>query len=75
MYSQFACTWHLHISALENIPSNTFRKNFPPKNCEAKLATVTNQPVTRPPTTSSGQKKVSLQPVESIDSCRCGLNF
>ena len=47
------------------------RKNFSQKKCGAKLATVANQPVTRPTPTYSG-KKNSLQPVESIDSYRSG---
>ena len=67
-FSQFARTWH-HISALEIFRQVFPRKNFSQKKCGAKLATVTSQPVARPPPTSSG-KKNSLQPVESIDGYR-----
>ena len=50
--SQFARTWN-QISTLENFPSSTFLQEFPPKKCGTKLATVMNQPVARPPPTSS----------------------
>ena len=44
----------------ENFPSNTFPQEFLQKECRAKLATVLNQPVARPPPTSSGQKQFLL---------------
>ena len=45
--------WH-HIFALENFPSRIFLQESPPppkkkKKCGAKLVTVANQPVARPP--------------------------
>ena len=35
--------------------------NFPQKKCGAKLATVTNEPVARPPPISSDQKNFLLK--------------
>ena len=61
MFSQFARTWH-YISVLENFPFNfPFSHEFPPENCGAKLATVTNKPVDRPPPISSDQKHFLLK--------------
>ena len=71
--------WHLHISALENTALENIVKYFPtrifPKTCGAKLIALTNEPVARTALTSSGQNKISPQPVESIDDYRYGLRF
>ena len=48
------------ISALESFRQTLSRKNFPQKNCRAKLAAVKNQSVARPPPPSSGQTKFLL---------------
>ena len=55
-----------------------FVKKFPPQKCEAKLVTVTSQPVPRPLPSSyaySSAQYLSPQPVENIYGCRSGWKF